>query len=120
MERPRKILPAQFFRTAAGEEPVRTWLKEMEKADRLIIGGDIRDVELSWPIGMPLCRALQGYKDLWEVRSRITHGRIARVIFYVKDEEMILLHGFVKKTQKTPRRELELAVKRQKEHERHG
>jgi phage-related protein len=120
MERPSKILPARFFRTAAGEEPVRTWLKELKKEDRLIIGGDIRDVELSWPIGMPLCRALQGYKDLWEVRSRITHARIARVMFYIKDGEMILLHGFVKKAQKTPQQELELAVKRQKEHDRHG
>src|SRR5262245_34927653 len=120
MERLRKILPARFFRTATGKEPVRTWLKELDKEDRLIIGGDIRDVELSWPIGMPLCRALQGYKDLWEVRSRITHGRIARVIFYVKDGEMILLHGFVKKAQKTPRQDLELAVTRKQEHERHG
>jgi phage-related protein len=120
MERLRKILPARFFCSATGKEPVRTWLKELEKEDRLIIGGDIRDVELSWPIGMPLCRALQGYKDLWEIRSRITRGRIARVIFYTKDGEMILLHGFVKKAQKTPRPELELAVKRKQEHERHG
>jgi phage-related protein len=115
-----KVLPARFFRTAAGDEPVRTWLKELDKGDREIIGSDIRDVELSWPIGMPLCRSLQGYKDLWEVRSKLTQRRIARVIFYIKDGEMILLHGFVKKAQKTPQKELDLAIKRKKEHEKHG
>jgi phage-related protein len=115
-----KVLPARFFRTAAGDEPVRIWLKELDKGDREIIGSDIRDVELSWPIGMPLCRSLQGYKDLWEVRSKLTQRRIARVIFYIEDGEMILLHGFVKKAQKTPQKELDLAIKRKKEHEKHG
>jgi phage-related protein len=73
-------------------------------------------VEFGWPVGMPTCRSLTGHKDLWEVRSKITGG-IARIIFTFSNGEMILLHGFVKKTQKTPQNELDLAIKRRKEYE---
>lgn len=114
-----KILPVRFFRTASGIEPVREWLKELNRDDCSIIGEDIKTVEFGWPIGMPLCRSVIGYKNLWEVRSKITDGRIARVIFSVRAGEMILLHGFIKKTQKTLQSDLDLAVKRRKEHEKH-
>jgi phage-related protein len=77
------------------------------------IGEDIKDVEFSWPIGMPLCRALG--KGLWEVRSELTQGRIARVLFCTHDGHMVLLHAFIKKTQKTPASDLDLAAKRKKE-----
>ena len=70
-------------------------------------------MEFSWPIGMPLCRALS--KGLWEVRRDLLQGRIARVIFCVHGSRMVLLHGFVKKTQKTPAGALELALKRRKD-----
>jgi phage-related protein len=112
-----KIIPVRFFRTASGTEPVREWLKELSRDDCSLIGEDIKTVEYGWPIGMPLCRSISGYKDLWEVRSKITGGRVARVIFYIKDGEMILLHGFIKKTQKTPQNDLDVAAKRRKEHE---
>lgn len=98
---------------SSGREPVREWLKSLTAEDRKIIGEDIKDVEFSWPIGMPLCRALG--KGLWEVRSDITQGRIARVLFCIHDSRMVLLHAFVKKTQKTPDADLELAMKRKKE-----
>lgn len=118
MSRRPKRIPAQFYCTRSGIEPVREWLKKLDKEDRRIIGADIKDVEFSWPIGMPLCRSID--EGLWEVRSNITRRRIARVIFYVVKAEMILLHGFVKKTQKTPDHEMKLALKRKKEHEKHG
>lgn len=114
-----KRLPAKFFRSAIGTEPVRDWLKTLDREDCRIIGRDIKDVEFSFPIGLPLCRQLSGYKDLWEVRSKITGAKIARIIFYISNGEMILLHGFIKKSQKTPKKEIELAVKRKKEHEQH-
>jgi phage-related protein len=113
-----KILPARFFSTRGGIEPVREWLRELDKDDCRIIGNDIRTVELGWPIGMPVCRSLAGHKDLWEVRSKLTGGRIARVIFYIRDGEMLLLHGFIKKSQKTSQNDLDLAIKRRKEYER--
>jgi phage-related protein len=62
---------------------------------------------------MPLCRAMG--KGLWEVRSDLTGGRIARVLFCIHEGRMVLLHAFIKKTQKTPDTDLELAVKRKKE-----
>ncbi len=114
-----KRLPAKFFRSSGGTEPVKDWLKTLSREDCRIIGSDIKDVEFSFPIGLPLCRQLSGYKDLWEVRSKITGSRIARVIFYISNGEMILLHGFIKKSQKTPKKEIDLAVKRKKEHEQH-
>ncbi len=111
-----KRIPARFYRTLAGREPVREWLKELPAEDRRIVGEDIKDVEFAWPLGLPLVRALR--RDLWEVRSSLTHGRIARVIFCVADGQMVLLNGFIKKTQKTPPQEIELALKRMKGDER--
>ena len=108
-----KRLPAAFYDLPTGRQPVRDWLLMLDRADRKIIGEDIKDVEFSWPIGMPLCRALG--KGLWEVRSDLSQGRIARVLFCVHGGRMVLLHGFIKKTQKTPVTELELALKRKKE-----
>ena len=108
-----KRLPASFYALPTGREPVREWLKGLDPADRKIIGEDIKDVEFSWPIGMPLCRALS--KGLWEVRSDLPNNRIARVLFCVQGGRMVLLHGFIKKTQKTPAAALELALKRKKE-----
>jgi phage-related protein len=95
---------------------VREWLKALPAADRRILGEDIATVEFGWPVGMPLCRALRG--GLWEVRSDIGGGRTARVIFCVAGRRMVLLHAFVKKTQKTPDRDLQLALERKKEIER--
>jgi antitoxin HicB len=74
-----KRLPAAFYELPSGRAPVREWLKSLDRDDRKIIGEDIKDVEFSWPIGMPLCRALG--RGLWEVRSQLRNGRIARVPF---------------------------------------
>jgi len=93
-----KRLPARFYRLDSGREPVREWLKNLDAADRRIIGEDIKDVEFSWSIGMPLVKSLG--RDLWEVRSSLPHGRIARVLFCIEPDCMVLLHGFMKKTQK--------------------
>ena len=107
-----KRLPARFYRSESGREPVREWLKNLDTEDRKAIGEDIKDVEFSWPIGMPLVRSLGN--ELWEVRSSLRRGRIARVLFCVSGEQMVLLHGFIKKTQKIPQREIDLALKRKK------
>ena len=108
-----KRLPAAFYQLPSGREPVRDWLKGLTSADRKIIGEDIKDVEFSWPMGMPLCRALG--KGLWEVRSDLTGGRIAWVLFCIHEGKMVLLHAFIKKTQKMPDADLEIAIKRKKE-----
>ena len=108
-----KKLPAAFYCTALGNEPVREWLQSLETADRRIIGQDIATAEFGWPVGMPVCRSLG--RGLYEIRSDLTGRRIARVIFCVADGRMVLLHGFIKKTQKTPKADLDLALKRKKE-----
>jgi phage-related protein len=110
-----KRIKAFFYRTRAGNEPVREWLKKLSKEDRRAVGADIATAEYGWPIGMPICRKITSHKDLWEIRTDISDDCIARVLFTVVDEKMILLHGFVKKTQKTEQRELDLAMKRKKE-----
>jgi phage-related protein len=116
LEEHSKTLPAAFYRSANGAEPVRDWLKGLSDADRRTLGYDIGLVEFGWPLGMPLCRPLGG--GLWEIRSSLGGNRIARVIFCLAHQRMILLHGFVKKTAKTPHMELDVARKRQKEVER--
>jgi phage-related protein len=111
-----KRLPARFYRTAQDTEPVREWLKELPPEARRVIGFDLKDVEYGWPVGMPLCRPLG--RGLWEVRSNLPDGRIARVIFCAHEGRMLLLHGFVKKTQRTPPQEIGLALRRKREVER--
>ncbi len=101
------ILQVIFFHNPSGREPVREWLKAMDKEDRTAIGEDIKLVQFRWPLGMPLVRKLEA--DLWEVRSHLSDGRIARVFFTVRRTEMVLLHGFIKKSQKTPSAEMALA-----------
>src|SRR5579871_2671710 len=108
-----KKITARFYANARGSKPVREWILSLPVEDRKLVGRDIQKVEFGWPLGMPYCRALG--KGLWEVRSDLTDGRIARVIFFIKDGEMVLLHGFEKKTQKTPPREIDLALTRKRE-----
>ncbi len=105
-----KRVPARFYQSSSGREPVRDWLKSLSIIDRKIIGDDIQTLEFGWPIGMPLCRNLG--QGLWEVRSNLTNG-IGRVIFCIHESELMLLHCFIKKTQKTPKIDLDLARKRQ-------
>ncbi len=106
-------IPVVFYRTAAGAEPVREWLRSLSAEDRRTIGTDLATVQVGWPIGMPLCRPLGA--GLWEVRSKLTNNRIARLVFFVSEGRIGVLHGFIKKTQKTPRTEIALAKKRMKE-----
>jgi phage-related protein len=108
-----KKLQASFYETPAGREPVREWLRSLQAPDRATIGKDIAKVEFGWPIGMPYCRNLGA--RLWEVRSDISDGRIARVLFRMTRGRMVLLHGFIKKTQRTPEMDIDLARKRMKE-----
>lgn len=108
-------LSVKFYRSPAGHEPVREWLSDptrMRPADRKAIGVDIKTVQYGWPMGMPVVRKLE--PDLWEVRSTISVG-IARVLFTIQQDTMVLLHGFIKKEQKTPLDDLEIARKRKAE-----
>lgn len=98
-----------FFRTEMGNEPVREWLKSLPRDDKKVIGEDVKTVQFGWPLGMPAIRKMD--KDLWEVRSRLDN-RIARILFTVDGNIMVLLHGFIKKSQKTPPKELEIAKSR--------
>ena len=109
-ERPLKVV---FFKTDTGNEPVREWLKTLSKEDCKVIGADILTVQYAWPVGKPLVDNLGD--GVWEVRSRLDN-RIARTLFAMVNQEIVLLHGFIKKQQKTPQDELELAKKRKKQY----
>ncbi len=106
----RKIIDVQFHMTGQGRLPVKEWLKKMTPADRKTIGDDIRTVELGWPIGMPLVRKID--TGLWEGRSDLSNSRISRVLFTVNGHMMILMHGFIKKSPKTPLNDLRTAKRR--------
>lgn len=93
---------------------MKDWLLSLSETDRKLVGKDIASVEFGWPVGMPTCGHLG--RGLWEVRSNITNG-IARVIFFNDGDAMVLLHGFSKKVQKTPKPDLDLALTRKKEFE---
>ena len=112
IDRPRKI-PVVFYRTRAGSEVVRNWLRGLDEEQRNAIGQDLMRVQYRWPVGMPLCRAMGD--GLWEVRSDLPSNRIARVLFSVHESKIVVLHGFIKKTQRTPNEDLELARRRKRE-----
>ena len=105
-----KKVPAEFYRNENGTEPVRDWLKSLSKEERFLIGADIKTVEFGWPIGMPTCRPMGD--GLFEVRTNLPQNKIARVLFCFYAGKMILLHGFIKKSQKTPKQQLDLALER--------
>jgi len=98
-----------FYRSVSGNEPVREWLKSLSKRDKKAIGGDIKTVQFGWPLGMPVVRKIG--QGLWEIRCRLDN-RIARILFTIQGEQMVLLHGFIKKSQKTSQADLQLAKDR--------
>ncbi len=102
-------LAVSFYCTSSGREPVRDRLKSLPAEERKIIGEDIKTVQFGFPLGMPLVRKLKS--GLWEVRSMLPH-RIARTLFTMYEGDIVLLHSFIKKSQKTPREDLDLALKR--------
>lgn len=106
------ILDVRFFLTEAGAEPVRDWLRTLSAPERKLIGENIKTVQFGWPLGMPLVDHVGG--DIWEVRSRLD-TRIARTLFATEGGTMILLHAFIKKQQKTPKPDLDLAKERLKQ-----
>jgi len=116
-DRPKRdeaVLAVRFFRTPAGAEPVREWLKALPAEVRKEIGGDIFKVQLRWPVGKPLVDGFGG--GLYEVRSSFDRSEY-RVLFVVEHGCMVLLHGFQKKSRRTPVGELELARRRWKDEE---
>lgn len=104
-------LGVRFFRTASGNEPVREWIRALEPAERRAIGEEIKTVQLGWPLGMPLVRKMS--QDLWEIRIMLPR-RIARVLFTVVGDTMVLLHGFIKQSSATPSDDLDVTLARLK------
>ncbi len=102
-------IPVRFYRSESGREPVRDWLRRLPRPDRKIIGRDVLTLQLGWPLGMPLARKLED--SLWEIRSRLNSVN-ARIIFTVRNDKIVLIHGFIKKTRKTPHQDLRLARQR--------
>jgi phage-related protein len=109
-------IPIVIYRTSGGAEPVLEWLRSLPAADRRAIGIDLATVQIGWPLGMPLCGSLGA--GLWEVRSALPSRRIARLLFFVGEGRIGVVHGFIKKTQKTPAEDLQLARRRMKEMQR--
>lgn len=105
-------LTVMFYASENGNEPVRDWLRSLSPDEKRAIGEDVKTVQFGWPLGMPLVRKLD--KDLWEVRIHLVN-KIARILFTVQGAEMVLLHGFIKKSQATPKEDLTLAKQRLKQ-----
>jgi phage-related protein len=106
-------IPAFFYRNPGGADPVIDLLRSLPPADRREIGTDLTTLQFGWRIGMPLCRSLGG--GLWEIRSTLPSRRIARLLFFIADNRIGVVHGFIKKAQKTPTEDMELARRRMKE-----
>ncbi len=107
-----KKISVSFFQNDKGKMPVREWILGFSPDDKKIIGEDIKTAEFGWPVGMPVVKPI-GDK-LYEVRSSLSDGSEARILFTIYKNYMLLLHGFIKKTQKIQKRELNLARNRMK------
>ncbi len=106
-------LKLSFFRSEQQVEPVREWLKELTKEEKRIIGTDLKTIQVSWPLGMPLVKNVGN--SIWEARSHLPQGKISRIFFVIYNDTIVLLHGFIKKSQKIPPKELDLAKKRRQQ-----
>jgi len=106
------ILDVYFFASDTSNEPVREWLKALPTKDKKLMGEDLKTVQFGWPLGMPLVRYVDN--DIWEVRSKLSSG-IARVLFVLDGNAMVLIHAFIKKQRKTPKPDLDLAKSRVKQ-----
>jgi phage-related protein len=104
-----------FYKTAAGNDVVLEFIRAQPLDDRRVIGRDLKVLEIGYPVGMPLCRHIEG--DLWEVRSSLPSKREARLIYFYdgKRQMIVVVSGFVKTTRSTPKREINLAQRRRKE-----
>lgn len=111
---PVKKITVKFYKSDSGNEPVKEWLHSLDREDKKTIGEDIKTVELGWPVGMPLVCKFKDLAKIWEVRSDISDGRITRILFTVIGHYMVLLHGFIKKSQATPKADKDKAVARRK------
>ncbi|MFC7376994.1 type II toxin-antitoxin system RelE/ParE family toxin [Brevundimonas sp. GCM10030266] len=104
-----------FYRTPTGNPVIQEWLRDFDKPDRAILGFDLKRIQFGFPMGLPLCRSLGD--GLWEVRSTLTDRREARMIFFHDraNRSLVVVHGFIKKSQKTPKAEIDIALRRMKE-----
>jgi len=112
LPRPDRI-PVAFYRLRSGTEPVLAWIRDLPPEDRKAVGRDLKRVQEQWPIGMPVCKPL--HAGLWEVRTTLESKRIVRTLFCFHQGQVVVLHAFIKKTQKTPHADLTLARERMKE-----
>ena len=110
------MFEVHFYETLAGNKVLRDWLLSFAKEDRAVLGEDLKTVQIGFPIGLPLCRSLGA--GLWEVRSTLPVKRAeARMIFFQDSSAhaLVVVHGFIKKSQKTPRRDIDIALRRKAE-----
>lgn len=105
----------RFYETPSGRPVIQEWLRSFDKPDRAILGFDLKRVQFGFPMGLPLCRSLGG--GLWEVRSSLGGNREVRMIFFHERQQkmLVVVHGFIKKSQKTPRTDIDIASRRMKE-----
>jgi phage-related protein len=90
------------------------WLRALPEKDRRTVGLDLMRAQFRWPVGMPLCRPFG--EGLWEIRSSLPSSRVARVIVCFAGGELVALHAFIKKTQKTPDHDMKIADIRRREY----
>jgi len=100
-------LEIRFFQTARGDEPVREYIKALSDKERARLEGCIYILATTGRLDMPHGKKMAGQKDLFEIRS----GR-HRILYAFHTGEVILLHAFMKQSQETPKREMDLAVRR--------
>lgn len=120
LERFEKVVIARFCRPASGGEAVREWLRALPCYDRNLTGRDILRVESCWPGIQPCAPKSPRVLACLRSRSRLAGRRTAGVTFTWSEKHMVLLRGFVRKTQVIPLPEIALATRRQEEHERHA
>lgn len=106
-----EVWSIEYYVSDGGASPVREWLGQLDTKTRARFQWSLdqlqaRNVQARYP----LVRHLEG--KLWEVREESQTNIFRIIYFFYTGQRIVLLHGFQKKTQKTPSKEIEIAAKR--------
>lgn len=110
------MLEVEFYKTEGGNEVVLDFLRGLPADDKKTVGEDLKTLQFGYPIGMPLCRPVG---RLWELRSSPPSKRELRLLWFYhkKARTIVVVHAFIKKTQKTPQKDINLGEARKGEYE---
>lgn len=109
----------EFYETDNGDQPVKDYLLSLPSKERALVVKDIKILELKGnTIREPKSKIVDRKERIFELRSKTNSGTSRIFYFFFSGNKLILTNGFLKKTKKTPKKELEKAINFKHDYER--